>query len=238
MADQPNSTPAATDGSDEKPINPKLLIPKNDGALLEVARLVMETWGLETWFTLRWKTQAEFAALYTTLAQSITDKRSAATSRTPQSQRLQELDDEMDEGLRFLKKYVEEENGYNKAKTDARLPGFGLVPRKGGGLGLDIDRDERRDALRDLLLPAVKKAAFKNRPYGTDFWQTRYDEYKTLLENADGLAGTVTKSVSKKDEAKKELRRVLQAVVYALRANFPDIYAAELRAWGFRKVSY
>jgi len=238
MAEQPNSAPAAGAADDEKPINPKLLIPKNDGALVEVARLVSEAWGLETWFTLRWKTQAEFATLYNTFAASITDKRSATTTRTPQSQRLQELDDEMDEGLRFLKKYIDEDSGYNKAKMDARLPGFGLVPRTSRGFGLSNDRDERRDALRDLLLPAVKKAAFKNRPYGTEFWQTRYDEYKNLLETAGGLAGKVTKSVSKKDEAKKELRRVLQAVVYALRANFPDTYVAELRAWGFRKVSY
>jgi hypothetical protein len=84
----------------------------------------------------------------------------------------------------------------------------------------------------------VKAASFTKRPYGSDFWQARYDEYDTLLEQTEGLAGKVTKSVSKKDEAKKELRRVLQAVVYALRANFPDTYAAELRAWGFRKTSY
>jgi len=238
MAEQPNSAPAAGAADDEKPINPKLLIPKNDGALVEVARLVSETWGLETWFTLRWKTQAEFATLYNTFAASITDKRSAAATRTPQSQRLQELDDEMDEGLRFLKKYINEDSNYNKAQTEARLPGFGLERQSNRTFGLPLDRGEHRDALLEFLLPAVKKAAFKNRPYGTEFWQTRYDEYKTLLEQTDGLAGKVTKSVSKKDEAKKELRRVLQAVVYALRANFPDTYAAELRAWGFRKVSY
>jgi hypothetical protein len=238
MAEEPNSAPAAGTADDEKPINPKLLIPKNDGALVEVARLVNEAWAQESWFTLRWKTQAQFATLYNTFATSITDKRSAANSRTPQSQRLQELDDEMEEGLRFLKKYINEDSGYSKEKTDARLPGFGLERQSNRTFGLPIDRGERRDALLKFLLPAVAAAPFKARPYGTEFWQTRYDEYNTLLEQTDGLAGKVTKSVSKKDEAKKELRRVLQAVVYALRANFPDTYAAELRAWGFRKTSY
>jgi hypothetical protein len=52
------------------------------------------------------------------------------------------------------------------------------------------------------------------------------------------LAGQVSKSVSQKDTAKLELRKVLQAVVYALKANFPDTFEAELRAWGFRKESY
>lgn len=230
--------PAAGSSEPETLVNPKLLIPENDAALAEVCRLVKDTWGLETWFTLRWKTQAEFATLTDTFITSFTEKRAAATSRTPQSQRLQELDDEMDEGLRILKKYVSEDSGYNKEKTNARLPGFGLIARKKNSYELSRDRDERRDALLKFLIPAVKAAPFAGRAYGTDFWQTRYDEYKTLLEQTDGLAGKVTKSVSKKDEAKKELRRVLQAVVYALRANFPDTYAAELRAWGFRKVSY
>ena len=63
-------------------------------------------------------------------------------------------------------------------------------------------------------------------------------EYKTLLGQTSGLAGKVSKSVSQKDTAKLELRKVLEAVVYALKANFPDTFEAELRSWGFRKESY
>ncbi|WP_277881397.1 hypothetical protein [Hymenobacter cyanobacteriorum] len=44
--------------------------------------------------------------------------------------------------------------------------------------------------------------------------------------------------MSQKDTAKLELRKVLQAVVYAPKANYPDTFEAELRAWGFRKESY
>lgn len=90
----------------------------------------------------------------------------------------------------------------------------------------------------DMLLPAVASAPFAKRDYGTAYWQTRLDEYKTLLGQTSGLAGKVSKSVSQKDAAKLELRKVLQAVIYALKANFPDTFEAELRAWGFRKESY
>jgi hypothetical protein len=237
MADQ-STTPSPADTVSEKPLNIKLLIPKSDGTLAEVGRLAAEAWGKETWFALRWKTQAEFAKLVSEFSGSLTEKRSAATSRTPQSQRLQELDDEMDHALRILKNYVNEDSDYSKAKTDARLPGFGLVTRKGGTLLLSTDRDERRVALRDMLLPSVAKAPFAKRDYGTAFWQTRFDEYVQLLDETGGLAGKVSKSVSQKDTAKLELRRVLQAVVYALKANFPDTFEAELRSWGFRKESY
>ena len=230
-APTPTPTPDAV-------VNPKLLIPKKDGPLAEVGRLVADTWGLEKWFVLRWKTQAEFAALAAEFAAGLTERRGAAAARTPQSQRLQELDDQMDEGLRILKKYINEDSGYDKARTDARLPGFGLLANKNGGFNLSRDRNERLKALRDLLLPAVAKAPFAKRDYGTAFWQTRFDEYKTLLGQTDGLAGEVSKSVSQKDTAKLELRKVLQAVIYALKANFPDTFEAELRSWGFRKESY
>ena len=93
-------------------------------------------------------------------------------------------------------------------------------------------------ALRDLLLSAVAKALFAKRDFGTAFWQTRFDEYKTLLGQTEGLVGKVSKSVSQKDTAKLELRRVLQAVVYALKANYPDTFEAELRSLGFRKENY
>ena len=86
MADQATPAPAAAD----KPVNIKLLIPTNDGTLAEVARLVAAAWSLETWFTMRCKTQADFAKLVGEFSTGLTDKRSAATSRTPQSQRLQE----------------------------------------------------------------------------------------------------------------------------------------------------
>jgi hypothetical protein len=240
MADQLSTPPTdSTDPAADKPINTKLLIPKNDAALAEVGRLLAATWGLETWFVLRWKTQADFAKLVTDFTTSLTEKRGAAAARTPQSQRLQELDDEMDEGLRILKKYINEDSDYSKAKTDARLPGFGLVATtKGSGLRLSRDRDKRLTALREMLLPAVAAAPFAGRDYGTTFWQTRFDEYKTLLGKTDGLAGKVSKSVSQKDTAKLELRKVLQAMIYALKANFPDTFEAELRAWGFRKESY
>ncbi|GAA3967983.1 hypothetical protein [Hymenobacter antarcticus] len=242
MADQA-TTPVSAGAPTPMPatdavVNPKLLIPKKDGPLAEVGRLVAEAWGKETWFALRWKTQADFVKVVTDFTAGLTEKRSAATARTPQSQRLQELDDQFDEGLRILKKYVNEDSGYDKARTDARLPGFGLLANKNGGFILSRDRDQRLVALRELLLPSVAAAPFAGRDYGTAYWQTRFDEYKTLLGKTDGLAGKVSRSVSQKDTAKQELRKTLQAVIYALKANFPDTFEAELRSWGFRKESY
>ncbi len=232
----PAATPAPTDP--EKPVSAKLLTPRNDAALAAVAQLVAETWATQPWFTLRWLTQADFAALATRFGASLTDKRAAASTRTPQTQRLQELDDEMDEALRVLKAYVLEAANYNKDAANAQLPSFGLVTYKGTTFELSRDRNERLVALRDFLLPAVAKAPFATRDRGTAFWQPRYAEYAQLLTQADGLAGQVSQAVSKKDDTKLAIRKALQAVVFGLRAQYPDTYAAEWRAWGFRKESY
>jgi hypothetical protein len=233
-----SATPATPDP--EKPVSTKLLIPHNDAALATVAGLVASTWATETWFTLRWLKPADFAALAASFGATLTDKRAAAATRSPQAQRLQELDDEMDEALRVLKAYVLEAANYDKAAADAQLPGFGLVPRSGKGKSYELsrDRDERLAALRDFLLPAVARAPFAGRDRGTAFWQPRATEYAALLHQADGLAGQVTQAVSKKDDTKAAIRQALQAIVYGLRANYPDTYEAEWRAWGFRKVSY
>jgi len=44
--------------------------------------------------------------------------------------------------------------------------------------------------------------------------------------------------VSQKDTARLELRKVLQAVVYALKVDFPDTFRVKIRAWDFQLVSY
>jgi hypothetical protein len=53
----------------------------------------------------------------------------------------------------------------NEARTDTRLPGFGLVARKSGGFALSTYRDERLKAP-----PSVAAAPFAGRDYGSKFW--------------------------------------------------------------------
>ena len=56
--------------------------------------------------------------------------------------------------------------------------------------------------------------------------------------NSGGDAGTVSHKVSKKEEAKKTIRKALQAIIFLLKASCSDTFEAELRQWGFRKESY
>lgn len=234
MADQP--TPPAPPATPTP--SPKLLVPKNDAALAEIGRLSAQTWAGETWLTLRWLTQAAYAQLVGDFSQTMNERREAATSRSPHTQRLQVLDDELDTALRILKNYVLEEAGYDKAAATARYGSFGLQRRSRGGYALSTNRNERLTALRDFLLPAVQSAKFASRDYGTAFWQPRVAEYAALLGQAEGLMGRVAQSVSSKNEGKQQLRKALQALIFALRANYPDTYEAELRRWGFRKENY
>ena len=48
----------------------------------------------------------------------------------------------------------------------------------------------------------------------------------------------VSSGVASKNVLKKQVRKVLTALRYALRANYPDTYEAEYRVWGLQKEDY
>lgn len=226
----------ATPAVPERRVSPKLLVPDNDSALAEVARAAGQVWATEPTLTLRWLPLADYTAAQTQFAQQLQGKRAAAAERSPQVVRLQQLDDELDEGLRYLKTYVQEEAG-TKAAAEALYPGYGLKRRKKGGFGLPKDRGERLESL-NMLVPNVQGGPLATRKYGSAFWAPRLAEYISLMQQSGTLAGTVAKQTGSKNEVKKLLRKALKALVLLLEANFPDTYAAELQRWGFRRSTY
>ena len=214
----------------------KLLIPRSDAALLEVARANAAAWAAEPTLTLRWLTQAAFAEAVAAFEQQLSGQRAAAANRSPQVQRLDELDEQLNEGLRFLKAYVLEE-ARSKAATEAQYPGYGLQRRKKGGFSLPADRGERLEALKTLVAK-VQSAGFAGRPFGTAYWAPRAAEYAALMQETGALAGTVAQQTGNKNESKRTVRKALKALVLLIEANFPDTYQAELQRWGFRRTTY
>jgi hypothetical protein len=153
----------ATPAAPERRATPKLLVPTNDAALAEVAQAAGTMWATEPTLTLRWLPQADYAAATTQFVQELQGKRAAAADLSPQVQRLEELDNELEEGLRFLKSYVQEEAG-SKAAAEAQYSSYGLQRRKKGGFSLPKDRGERLEALKTLVAKVQS-----GRKYGTAF---------------------------------------------------------------------
>ncbi|OON69329.1 hypothetical protein [Hymenobacter sp. CRA2] len=216
------------------PANPKKLIPTGDAALAEVAASCAAVWATEPTLTLRWLPQPAFAAAVAQLQTSTAARRQAAADHSPQSARLHDLDEEMNEAVRFLKDYLREDAG-SKAAAQAQYAAFGLVPKRGGSLARD--RGERLLGL-DVLVTRLASAPFAERKYGTAFWQPRVQEYRQLLSSSAGLVGQAASAKAGKDQARKLVRKGLKALVALLEANFPDTYVAELQRWGFRRSTY
>ena len=228
---------------DEQPVNPKLLLPQADQTLFDVATAVKARWDATPALTLLWLTPATYSTTLTDFGTNLTEKRRLAAERSPNVQRLIELDDVADNALPFLKGYLNEEAG-SKEKGKAAYASHGMTKRRKNWEWAN-DRDERVKGV-EMLLEKLKLVgpngkpvlAYADRKYGTAFWQAWLAEYKPLVGQSGGDAGTISHKVSKKEESKKIVLKALRAIIYLLKANYPDTFEAELRAWGFRKESY
>lgn len=239
-----SATPGAAT-PDERPVNPKLLLPKADQTLYDVAAAVNTHWAAVPALTLLWLPRAQYGTYVTDFGANLTEKRQLAADRSPQVQRLMELDDVADDALPFLKGYISEEAGSRaKGKTQYLAHGMVLVGKKQKNHEWADDRQERVKGVEMLLNKLTTGGdggtplPYADRKYGTAFWQTWLDEYKPLVEKGGTDAGTISHKVSRKDEAKRNIVKALRAIIYLLKANYPDTFEAELRAWGFRKESY
>ena len=99
------------------------------------------------------------------------------------------------------------------------------------------DRNKRKDAF-PLILDAIVKHGFGDEKYGTGFWQTTAESYVALMDQASKVDGTVSNKVSSKNELRKTIVKTHNALIYLLRANYPDTYKAVIREWGFQKEKY
>ena len=238
----PVSPTSGAAAPDERPVNPKLLLPRADQTLFDVGTAMKAQWATVPALTLLWLTPAAYSTALADFGTNLTDKRRVAAERSPNVQRLIELDDVADDALPYLKSYINEEAG-SKAKGNAEYAAHGmiLVGKKTKRMEFAADRQERVKGVEMLLAKLGTGATalpYANRKYGSAFWQAWLDEYKPMVGKSGDDAGTVSFKVSKKDEAKKTVTKALRAIIYLLKANYPDTFEAELRQWGFRKESY
>jgi hypothetical protein len=238
----PTSPADGAPAADERPLNPKKIIPPSDASLYDVGKSVEAQWAAVPALTLLWTTPAAFSKSLADFGTSYLEKRRIAADRSPGVQRLIELDDVAEDALPFLTGYIDEEAGSKKAGR-ASYTAHGLE-KKGERFRWPIDRQKRVEAVEMLLVKlrtggeGGKPLPYADRKFGEAFWDNWLKEYQPLVEKSGNDAGTVSHKVSKKDEAKQAVVKTLRAIIYLLKANYPDTFEAELRVWGFRKESY
>ncbi len=238
----PASPLSGASPANERPVNPKLLLPRSDQALFDIGTAAAARWAAVPALTLLWLTSAAYATALTDFGTNLTGKRRVAAERSPNVQRLIALDDAADDALPFLKGYINEEAGSKEAgRAQYAAHGMVLVGQKSKNMEWPDDRQERVASVEMLLQKLGTGATalpYAGRKYGTAFWQTWLDEYAQLVKKSGSDAGTVSHKVSNKNEAKATVLKALRAIIYLLKANYPDTFEAELRQWGFRKEGY
>lgn len=206
-------------------------LPTTGVALAALATTVAAAWQASDLPDLLWLSKADLQQLATDYAQGRDAADAAGDARAPQAQRLQALDKQLNRHVGFVKAYLAEE--YSRAESRAYYPEFGFDSASNK---LPSARDERVKSLTKLLA-ALKTHGFEKKKYGTDFWQPLATEYAQLVEESTATAG-VRSGIGHKTRDEEQVRQALRALIHHIKANYPALFVARLREFGFQKESY
>lgn len=209
-------------------------VPRSDVDLGNVAADVSNKWMATPGIMLLWKNSLVFSAEVTQYNTTLGERKSTGGGRKSITAQLKLADKEIDTRTENVKGYLEEK--YGKALTPSYYPAFGIA-KEGQRYKLPLDRNARLLAL-DLMVAAINTEGFSGNTYGDAFWQNVRSNYTTLLTQAETTDSSVSGKVGTKNQLKKEIKKVLNALVLSIKANYPDTWKQELRVWGFQKEKY
>jgi|GEM_PF-5554757 len=237
----PEADPAGEGAETPKPSRAKGYLPKGQVERAALGVAVAPKYAADvaalTGFGLVWTTAADFSTLATTAQAKVTEAGETQADRTPNAEAIDKLDEEINQRLGNVRKYLE--NAYEEA-SEATVRGYL------GQLGFRLQhgsyvfprgQKDRLDAL-DILLKGLVKHGIDGRKFGLEYWTDMRGKYKQALKDAGDDAGTVSTVVDKKNELLDQLTETLTAIYYLLRAQFPKSWKAKLRAYGFQEEGY
>lgn len=216
------------------PKNKKDYTPTADADFLTVCKAVMLSWLANPAITLLWINQAAYAAMVAAYETSYSTRLSDGSVRPSITQTLSQLDKQMDDAISEVKVYIQKK--FKKANAEAQYARYGII-NVNGSYRLPRDRDNRKTSL-PLMIAAIAADGFGAEEFGTAFWTTMKTDYELALSNAGDTDSLVSKGASGKNQQKKNITKVMNALRYVLRGNYPDTYAAVYREWGWQKEDY
>lgn len=208
--------------------------PRADADFLTVCKAVMISWLANPAITLLWINQAAYAAMVAAYETSYSTRLSDGSMRPSITQTLDQLDKQMDDALSEVKVYIQKK--FKKANAEAQYARYGIIHNK-NTYQLPRDRDNRKTSL-PLMIAAIATDGFGAEEFGTVFWTTMKTNYELALSNAGDTDSLVSKGAAGKNEQKKNITKVMNALRFVLRGNYPDTYAAVYREWGWQKEDY
>lgn len=216
-----------------KPVR-KGKLPQADIDLADVVKKVSEKWTATPEIKLIWTTAAEFAAKATEYQSTLDSRLEKGAIRPGVTQAIRKLDRKMDDAVVYVKNYLLEK--YKKESFKSHFASLGIEQR-GRNFQLPRDQNKRAAALK-IMIKGIATHGLGAKEFGTAFWTTLKTEYEAQLQLAFTTDSAVSKKVGEKNLHKEYIVKVLNALIFVLRGNYPDAYQEELRTWGFHKEKY
>lgn len=210
-------------------------IPNANIELAHLAVKVAGVWKQESFFVLKWITQADFEKEAKAFLDHVQQRNSAGGTVSPFVDTLESIDDKIDIGEGFVKSYLRSKYGTPRDKSF--YAAFGIV-KKGSQHTLPHDREERLEALR-LTIEGTSSNGFDAFEYGKDFWTNILVDYEKALVQSGKNKGNVSDAVKTVNVERLRIRQVLQSILLLIKANYPfnNEYKQVRRTWGFQKES-
>ena len=209
-------------------------VPTADLNFGTVVTTVSAKWAASSWLTLKWLTATQFQNDATNYNTTLEARLQTGATRPQLTQSLKALDKTMDNALSYVKGYITDK--YKKENAISYYAAFG-IEHKGKKYVFPTDQNKRITALK-LMIDSLTTHGFENKEYGVAFWTPLQLQYSLLVKEATKTDGQVAIKVGDKNALKEHLKKGLNAIIYTLKANYPDSFKQELRDWGFQKEKY
>lgn len=206
-------------------------IPSKDADVDTLGKAVAAKWKLTPGITLLWITPAEHEVNVTNFADTLSERKSTGGGRKEITQKLADMDTDMDGGITSIKNYLVYK--YKKNNAQSYYPQFG-IERVGKNFVLPRDRNKRL-ATFPLIIAATATHGYTDEKYNAAYWLAAKANYTALMEQASKVDGTVSTKVGTKNELRKIIVKTHNALIKLLQANYPDTYKSVMREWGFQK---
>lgn len=193
-------------------------IPRDQDEKAALGLRLAEAWKQNPQLVFIWITQAAFEIKARSYHQSVIDKTAAAALRGGITLTLEEADDNIQEGLPYLKAILLTK--FKKGHDKAKYPEFGIKTRN-DGFELPKKHTERAKALT-MLLKGLKEYELEAGEFGKAYWapiEAAYVKGDTDSKKSDATVGGL---VGTKDALEEEVTLVLSKMLTLLEAQYPE----------------
>jgi hypothetical protein len=208
--------------------------PSSDLKLKDLSNTISASWNRNPGITLLWNQAGDFEITAKQFSSVLGQRLSTAGGRSVMTNELKSLVRKADLHIDFVKDYLKEK--YGKEDCNSYYPQFGIVKHK-SSFKFPRDHNKMSEAI-ERTVEAIETNGFQDKSSGLVFWQDLSQQYNAALAATVSTDGNVSGLVKTKNKHREQIKKTLNALIHAIKANYPDTWTSVLREWGFQKEKY